>query len=200
MELVKAILAIEETLPPITALGYEYVVAANGLFVRAEDSRLEAMLPISHTLGRNLHGLKSQTPRITLKCPRVPVKWLYSIHQSAFRQIDREVLYQFRLTTSDEWTCVVPSQIASATSIRFLDQIESIIDLHSHNTMNAFFSETDNGDEAGLRFYCVIGNLDTDTPKVACRIGVYGNHWRVPVTTIFESTGPFKDTFTDEEI
>ena len=157
MELVKAILATEEQLPPITALGYEYIVAANGLFVRAEDSRIEALLPVSHPISAKLHGLHMLTPHIKLKVPRVPVKWLYSIHQSAVRQIDREVLYQFRsarsveglcaMPSQIEWSCIVPSQIASATDIDFLDQVESVIDLHSHNTMNAFFSGTDDGDD-----------------------------------------------------
>lgn len=79
MELVKAILATEEQLPPITAFGYEYVVAANGLFVRAEDSRIEALLPVSHPRAAKLPGLKMLTPHIALKVPRVKESFLETV-------------------------------------------------------------------------------------------------------------------------
>ena len=80
------------------------------------------------------------------------------------------------------------------------DMGSAVVDLHSHNSMPAFWSHTDNQDERGLRFYAVIGRLDTDRPEIRCRVGVYGHHWPVPATTIFESAGPFVDLEEDANV
>lgn len=77
-----------------------------------------------------------------------------------------------------------------------MDAGRTVVDLHSHNSMPAFFSGTDNADEQGFRLYCVIGRIDTDAPEIACRAGVYGHHWPVPALAIFEGVGSFVDTFS----
>ncbi|MBI3360144.1 MAG: hypothetical protein HY023_03435 [Chloroflexi bacterium] len=66
--------------------------------------------------------------------------------------------------------------------------------------MPALFSSgpwafADDNDETGLRFYAVIGKVDTDRPQIAARVGVYGHHWRVSATAVFDGLGPFVDTF-----
>lgn len=195
MNIVNAILSETENLPPIAALGYEYVVAANGLFIRAEDSRMEACVPVAD--GFFLPGLVSVEPYARLKVPPIPAAWLHSILKSARKHLPAEVMYQFGYT--DKWTCSIPqTALASPVSLVFDDQAQAVVDLHSHGTLDAFFSTTDDGDEQGLRFYCVVGKVDTDTPEILCRVGVYGQHMEVPVTTIFDGAGPFVDVFERE--
>ncbi|MBI3761123.1 MAG: hypothetical protein HY260_04585 [Chloroflexi bacterium] len=46
-----------------------------------------------------------------------------------------------------------------------------------------------------MRFYAVIGRVDTGEPEIAARVGVYGHHWRVSATAVFDGLGPFVDTF-----
>ena len=60
----------------------------------------------------------------------------------------------------------VPNQKVSATSVdTSLPEIDEekfplIMEVHSHNTMEAVFSSTDNRDERATRLYAVIGRLD----------------------------------------
>lgn len=204
MNLVNAILAETETLPPISALGYEYVVAGNGIFIRAEDSRLSALVPIADDL--TLHGLVALEPFVEFKLPRVPEAFLRAILESARRHLPNEAMYQFIRPEQDPlnylyngWGCRVPRDLAAPTSVSldFDDDAHAVIDLHSHATMDTFFSTTDDADERGFRVYCVIGKVDTDTPEILCRVGVYGHHMLISADTIFEGIGIFRDAEED---
>lgn len=194
MNLITSTLAMGE-LPPITAM-YDYVLGAGGLYIRAEDSRMSALVPVAEA---TLPGLDEVEPYARLKVERIPVKWLKSILIDGCARINREVLYQFRYQPEAcEWHCRRPRQAVTSVSIVSEDTADAVVDLHSHNSMPTFFSGTDDSDEQGLRFYCVVGKLDTDRPEIACRVGVYGFHMRVRVETIFEGSGPYADTYDAE--
>ncbi|MBI3761122.1 MAG: hypothetical protein HY260_04580 [Chloroflexi bacterium] len=116
MNIVNAILAEQDApLPPIVALGCEYVVAASGLFVRAEDSRTEALIPMSPA---RLRGLADVEPFARLKLPRVPSAFLWSVLASARRRMPNEAMYQFA-HDGERWRCAMPEQRATATTLVF---------------------------------------------------------------------------------
>ncbi|CAG0947428.1 hypothetical protein ANRL1_04100 [Anaerolineae bacterium] len=187
MKIRDAILAESLPLPPIPAdLAYQFVVAGNGLFIRAEDSRIEAMVPVA--LGA-VHGLEFVETSARLKVPRVTPQFLWAIAKSARAHLPNEAIYQFSWE-DDLWRCFMPQNTASPVGLDFEDRAGAVIDLHSHGTSSAFFSETDDGDEQGLRFYAVVGQVDRDWPQIAVRVGVYGHTWNVTQTTVFEG-GPF---------
>lgn len=188
MKLRDAILAESETLPTLGDLVYRYILAGNGLFIEAEDSRLHARVPIAHT---PLHGLAELETEIRLKVPTIPESWLFAVWDSARRHLPNEVMFQF--TYRQAWHCRIPQSQARQAGVTFEDDVTAIVDLHSHGTMAAFFSETDDRDEQGLRIYAVIGQVDQPIPTLMVRVGVYGHtHW-IPATTIFEGLGPFRD-------
>lgn len=202
LNLIDCVLALEPELPPLTAPS-GYVVAAGGLYVRAEDSRIRALLPVARSAAP-LPGLALVQPEALLKVPRVPVQWLWSIWNSARAAMPDEAMYQLvyddvARNAYGGWACARPRQQAGAAHVTFLDFAEASVDLHSHNQMEAFFSRQDDADEQGLRFYCVAGRLDTAHPQIAARIGVYGHTMRVPALIIFDGLGPFEDTLTDRE-
>jgi PRTRC genetic system protein A len=69
------------------------------------------------------------------------------------------------------------------------DHQSLVIDLHSHGNISAFFSETDNADDAGaVKFSGVFGNLDQDAPTVEFRLCVLGLYLpiKVPADKIFK--------------
>lgn len=76
---------------------------------------------------------------------------------------------------------------ATAGSVKYecraLADHESIaIDMHSHGNIAAFFSDTDDRDDAGsVKISGVIGNLDSDTPTAAFRLCVLGLYLAIPV-------------------
>ena len=62
-----------------------------------------------------------------------------------------------------------------------------ILDIHSHNTFGAFFSDVDNRDDSG--FPClsaVIGKLQNEEPEIAFRAGVDGLFASYPVSEVFD--------------
>lgn len=203
--LVGVVMATEPTLPPIGDAAYQYVVAANGLFVRAEDSRINALVPVA-TTDHLSHGLCPVEPFVRLKVPRVPVAFLGSIRRSAERHLPNEVMFQMAYRGDGlSWECWMPTQTMSPTALKFEDNGRSTIDLHSHNTMPAFFSATDDGDELGFRFYVVIGRLGREIgPTILCRVGVYGHFWKCSPSAIFDvhpasTVGPFWEAGYTEE-
>lgn len=199
MNIVGHIEARSMFLPPIEAMGYEYVLAGNGVFIRAEDSRIEAMVRVRNndiidaelareiTPGR-LHELR---PRFTLKLPRVPSGFLPAVLTRARKLMPNEFCCQF--THALGWRCLVPPQRVGRMAVEFQDTGDAVIDLHSHNSMNPFWSATDNADEQGLRVYVVVGNIDTNRPRALARVGVYGHHMPIPLSAVFEGQIPFTE-------
>lgn len=53
-----------------------------------------------------------------------------------------------------------------------------ILDLHSHGRYDAYFSNEDDADDAGsMKFSCVIGRLNTESPTTALRLNLLGKIW-----------------------
>lgn len=63
-----------------------------------------------------------------------------------------------------------------------------VMDVHSHNTMAARFSRTDDADEQATRLYMVIGRLDRYYPDIRCRFACGGRHVEVPAEQVCERT------------
>lgn len=63
-----------------------------------------------------------------------------------------------------------------------------LLDIHSHNTMGAFFSGTDNADEKEARAYGVIGQLNKDWPAMKWRAGDGNGGWiELSMYEVFET-------------
>ncbi|MFZ1398948.1 MAG: Mov34/MPN/PAD-1 family protein [Candidatus Promineifilaceae bacterium] len=193
-------------LPANDALAYQYVLAGNGVFVRAKTRFFKALLPITACTVRGLPPLRAQ---FQLLVPRIPARLLDAIladarsaRRSGGGQPDNglnEVLYQFhhhgravqvKKPAQQTTPISVTTTVADAASI--------ICDLHSHGNMRAFFSQTDNADEQGARLYAVIGRLDSE-PEMRLRVGVYGYWLALPLTAVFTNNGSFKDLYQEKQ-
>ena len=190
-----------DPLPTNDALAYQYILAGNGLFIRAETHFFEAILTIASCTVR---GLASLRRHFRLKVPRIPARLLDTILTDArrARRPDgglNEVLYQF-YHHGQTVQVRKPPQQTTATSVLAMgmDDAAVICDLHSHGNMRAFFSQTDDADEQSARLFAVIGKLDTE-PEIRLRVGVYGYWQPLPVTAVFTGTGSFKDLYLKEK-
>ncbi|MFQ5418983.1 MAG: Mov34/MPN/PAD-1 family protein [Anaerolineae bacterium] len=193
-------------LPANNALAYQYILAGNGIFIRAETHFFEALLPIASCTVRGLDPLQHY---FQLKAPRIPAHLLDTIWADArrARRPDgglNEVLYQFH-HHGQTVRVQKPPQQATATNVlatraddTAIDDASITCDLHSHGNMRAFFSQTDDADEQAAKAYVVIGKLDTE-PEIRLRVGVYGYWMSLPVTAVFTSNGPFKDLYEEKE-
>ena len=61
-----------------------------------------------------------------------------------------------------------------------------VLQLHSHNSMNAYFSMVDNNDEKRFLLYGVVGKLDQEQPSMKLRAGVNGHFYDLPLEYIFD--------------
>lgn len=86
----------------------------------------------------------------------------------------------------------IPDQIVSKASAQYtFNHIKKgdiiALDIHSHNTMNAFFSGTDDGDDRKGYYYAgVVGKLDEKTPAFVWRLNIGEHRKTVLVDEIFD--------------
>lgn len=194
-----------DPLPVNDALAYQYILAGDGLFIRAETRFFEALLPIASCTVRGLTPLHHH---FQLKVPRIPAHLLDTILANArrARRPDgglpgnrlNEVLYQFHHHGQTVQVKKPPQQV-TATSVLATEAEDPdiICDLHSHGNMQAFWSSTDDADEQSARIFAVIGRLGAE-PEMRLRVGVYGYWMSLPVTAVFPGSGPFKDLYQKE--
>ncbi|MCI0396395.1 MAG: Mov34/MPN/PAD-1 family protein [Chloroflexi bacterium] len=188
-------------LPANDAIAYQYILAAGGVFVRAETRFWAATLPIARC---EIRGLQPLQPQFRLKVPRLSQQLLVQVLADARR--DRggdgclhEALYRFQ-HIGERVRVVKPAQQATATRVRSPggDDPTTILELHSHGWMEAFFSRTDNLDEQGAHIYGVIGRVD-GAPEIRLRLGLYGYWQPLPVTLLFDGDGGLNDIIRQKE-
>src|SRR5690606_38499362 len=95
-----------------------------------------------------------------------------------------------------KYICHVPKQRISKGSVNYdatenLDAVNSeryvfVYECHSHNSMGAFWSGTDNADEKELRIYGVFGMLHTEDYKQLHRFFVNEKAVSVGLDLIFD--------------
>lgn len=73
-----------------------------------------------------------------------------------------------------------------------------IMDIHSHNVMNAFWSGTDNNDEQSLRFFGVIGNILEKEPSYKMRFKYKDIEKELEISDIFDNNEPQNDDYPKE--
>lgn len=90
------------------------------------------------------------------------------------------------ITWNGEYHINFPLQKGDAGGVEYERMPGTIMDIHSHGAMRAFFSGTDNRDEQGIRLFMVLGKMDTDEPEYLMRLGVYGYFRDVTFEEVFE--------------
>ena len=162
-------------------LFYDYILAEDGLFIRAENPLIKGALGISPV---EIKGLRPFEERIELVHGKIP-RCLYNLSVSILMaSSDRE--QYLAITWENEYRLRMPGQERNGASVKYETLPSSVMDIHSHGHMKAFFSFTDDRDEQGLRLYMVVGRLDTLMPEVEIRLGVYGYFVPLCVEEVFD--------------
>lgn len=95
----------------------------------------------------------------------------------------------------EEYHIAVPRQQVTKAHIDAMIPIENVLDeerylcfadIHSHNSMPAKFSDTDDRDECATRVYLVIGRLQQYFPEISVRISCGGRFWPIALSSIVE--------------
>ena len=189
MNLVNYRLVNGVSLPPQQGL-YEYCLAANGVFVRAQREGLYACIPVS-LATEPIRGLVSMYPEVRLLMARVSAKRLNMLFYDAVRRLPNENM-TWLFPAGNDWTSYEPEQIRTPVSCRPLDPNDpfgarALIDLHSHNSMPAFFSGTDDLDESGgFRIFAVLGRVSRHEAEIRVRVGIYGHFYDIQASEVFQ--------------
>lgn len=177
---------------------YSYVTAGNGLFVESEGPLLAARVPIADA---EIRGLAKTEGSVVLRNGKIP-DFLW---EEAFWQLKRLVDTEIFIAITYEegsYRLATPEQERSSTRVKYNRVPNTILDLHSHHKMAAYFSQTDDADETGFQLYGVVGELHRldSKPRVHLRVGIYGYHWSVPWDSVFDGTlNGIVDMATDPE-
>ncbi|PHJ69217.1 hypothetical protein VF14_03575 [Nostoc linckia z18] len=185
MNLVNYIIAATDELPPITAQLYEYIFAANGVFIRAKRSFMEAMWPIGEC---EIRGLAEVEAYLRWEGEQIPFSFLNQMLVDA-QSTHNEVLWY--LWQETDWLMSKPEQLASPHSVTPVyhslvntDYEKALVEVHSHGDMRPFFSSQDNADEQGFRIYAVLGCVRS-RPAISVRIGLAGYFCPIPAYMVF---------------
>lgn len=195
-------------LPPVDeSLMLDYVLAENGTFARGRRPGIEACIPVATGIVR---GLRPVLPYVQWGYPKVPVSMLaliFSISQSVARKEPREALFHLlfdreacnfhagssHIHCADGWHLVFPQQHATADTVEPIfkgkntTEADAVIEVHSHHSEPAFFSEKDDADESAMSFrvYGVIGNI-FEQPTIRVRVGLWGHFFEYAASEFFE--------------
>lgn len=137
-------------------------------------------------------------PSFVLKMPKIPVGVLNATIEffklvMAKMKNSESMVQIFWNEETKKYFIYVPEQKVSGASIRFEHNKDYqndpkfywCLDIHSHNTMGAFFSGGDDNDEKASRLFGVIGTLNT-TPSHKWRAGCNGKYFNLTTDDIFD--------------
>jgi len=181
MRTVGYLLNTKEGLADEPGLFYDYILAENGLFVRARSPLLGATVRVA--LGR-VRGLMPLEEVVELPQGVIP-RHIYDLALSTLAMSREQEIY-LAVTWEGEYRLRMPFQEGQAGVVRYHRLPGTVLDIHSHGGMPAFFSATDDSDEQGLHLYMVVGRLDTLLPEVKLRVGVYGYFAPVEMKEVFQ--------------
>jgi hypothetical protein len=206
-----------EQLPPVDeTLMLDYVYTGNGTFARGRRDGLEVCMPVALYQAR---GLRRSFPYLQWGYPRLPARFMermLSISRDRCATGIREALFHFSFDKSGRlqsygpgskvldfhqgWHMEFPDQRGREDRVELVNkglgtsEERAVIEVHSHPTDRAYFSDDDDRDEGGMSFrvYCIIGHI-FNRPQVRARIGLFGHFYECPAAEFFELPEGFVD-------
>ena len=139
--------------------------------------------------------------------PRIPLKLMMQVfaffrHYVHDGPVSEALLNIYWDKEEQEFIADAPEQVVTGISVesrissRYMcDRYIHYMDIHSHNTMGAFFSTIDDHDEKATRLYTVVGRLDCTVPEIKTRISNGGKFLEIDPETVFEAAD---ESFPDE--
>lgn len=149
---------------------YDYIMAGNGMFIRARNDRIAATVCIAPAEVRGLAPLEHSIQLLHGKIP------FYFLQLALSVLCVKPDIEQFlALTWQGKYSWVQPLQDQSPGSVNYETVPDTVLHIHSHvRGVFTDFSSTDNADEQGFCIYAVVGDMQNLFPTTVFRLGVYG--------------------------
>lgn len=177
---------------PIDAALFEYLLAGNGLFVRAKRTEFAVSLPLS---AQRISGLKNASIGISWTRPRIAQSLWQEIlsharKENASSSFKEEVylIYWDKVLSEWHWKAsgrehTWASTVADDTLPEYAD---CCIELHTHPPGALSFSRADDRDELGkFRIFAILIDVH-DKPKMRFRCGAYEHLVQIPAAWVGE--------------
>jgi PRTRC genetic system protein A len=181
---------------------YSYILAGNGVFIQAQGPLLSVRVLVALAPVRGLAPLDEE---IRLIHGLVPSSLMH-LALLGFRSIKTTELYLAIVWEetgpggSGHYALRRPFQEATPASVRYLPVPKTVVDMHSHGDLAAFFSSTDDADEQGLKLYIVAGKVHQGPIELNMRCGAYGYFAPLTWPEVFDGTPPPGIVFKGEEL
>ena len=156
--------------------------------------------------AENVREFEDIQAEFKMALPKIPAH-IFSKVMGFFKSISDELHYEVLVhilydTEEKEYIIKVPKQRISEASVNsetdepYPDRYIHVMDFHSHNTMPAVFSGTDNADEKETRLYAVAGRFNRTFPEITVRAGCAGKFIPLNPEDVFE--GDFFGSYPQE--
>ncbi|MBQ7067172.1 MAG: Mov34/MPN/PAD-1 family protein [Lachnospiraceae bacterium] len=139
--------------------------------------------------ARSLGMAKYDNLEFDLRVPKIPKSVMDEVITYFRKDLTREAIVRIYYNAKeDRFQIVKPLSeernkvntiYSFINSVRIATETDSVLvcEIHSHNTMPAKFSATDDADEAyGIGFYGVIGEINKEIPHMALRLAFNGSY------------------------
>lgn len=160
---------------------YTYVLAGNGLFLEAENHLLAVRVLLAPA---EVRGLLPLEPRLELRHGRIPAHLLPLAVNAFSARADQET-YAAIAWDGEGYRVVFPPQVGNGGSVTYEPVPGTVVGLHSHGRMGAFFSGTDDRDDKGFQVSVVVGKLDRLVPAAVARLCLYSYYAPVDLREVF---------------
>jgi len=175
---------------PIEAALFEYLLAGNGLFVRAKRGEFAVSLPLSI---QNISGLPTASVGISWTKPRIPallwqqvLQHARQMHSSSSFKEEVYLIYWDKVLSDWQWLASGRESNWSSTIAddTLPEYAECCIELHTHPPGALNFSGADDADELGkFRIFAILIDVH-DKPKIRFRCGVYDHLIPIPAVWV----------------
>lgn len=191
-----------------------YIQTSNGIFIHRElrpgknGTRRFIRVPVKEVPGLKLAKLEAHAQFLPEgKIPNELLDTVKAFFKELMIKKSTAVEAMIWILWNEEkgYHLFVPNQVVSRASATYewsglpSDSI-IVVDIHSHADFIAFFSGTDDKDDANsIRFSVVIGNNNTDNPSIKARFNCLDVKTEVGIDTIFAKS-PVKIEIPEEWI
>lgn len=170
---------------PLRDNGHRFLLASDGLWLECRRPWLHLIhrLAVQNRVAMPYGQLK---PRVDVAFGKVPQDMIRQFTERGRTSLPNEcgawISYEHgfadtaaRLVWSEACDTVGTPGSLDYTPPQHFDQYSPCIDMHTHGAAPAFFSPTDDADDAGdVKIAIVIGDLDKPTPSLAARLCCLG--------------------------
>jgi hypothetical protein len=165
---------------------YTYVMAADGLYIRAMNDLLAVTMNIAHVEVRGLAPLKEE---IIFRHGKLP-SYLLNLALSIISETPETEQYVAIVWSKNSYAVRKPEQDGTGGRVKYNVIPGTLMDIHSHTgEMPAEFSFIDNIDEQGFKLYAVAADTGSDAPPLTIRLGVFGYFLELGIEEVFEGYG-----------